>query len=58
VLIFGAASMTFDDDVIRMSISEQYWAQQKLLNTWEVLVIVKQHLVQIGRTDGPTEFLS
>ena len=33
-------------------------AQRKLLHSWNTLVIVKQHLVQIGRTDGPAEYLS
>jgi len=33
-------------------------AQRKLLQTWIVLVIVKRHLVQLGRIDGPTEYLS
>ena len=32
-------------------------AEQKLPHTWIILVIVKQHLVQIGRIDGPTEYL-
>ena len=31
--------------------------QQELLHTCIILVIVKQHLVQIGRIDGPTEYL-
>jgi len=31
-------------------------AQQKLLHTCIILVIVKHHLVQIGRIDGPTEY--
>ena len=30
-------------------------AQQKLPHTWIILVIIKQHLVQIGRRDGPTK---
>ena len=30
-------------------------AQRKLLHTWIILVIVKEHLVQIGRIDEPTE---
>ena len=29
-------------------------AQRKLLNTWIMFVIVKQHLVKIGRIDGHT----
>jgi hypothetical protein len=33
-------------------------AQCKLLHTWIILVIVTQHLVQIGRIDGPTDYLS
>ena len=31
--------------------------QSKLLHTWIMLVIVKQHLMQIGRILGPTEYL-
>ena len=31
-------------------------AQRKSLHTWIALVIVKQHLDQIGRMDGPTEY--
>jgi len=30
----------------------------KLLHTWIILFIVKQRLVQIGRIDGPAEYLS
>jgi len=30
--------------------------QWKSLHSWIILVIVKQHLVQIGRIDGPTEY--
>ena len=30
---------------------------QKLLHSWIILVIVKRHLVQIGRIDGPTDYL-
>ena len=33
-------------------------AQRKLLQTWIILVVVKQHIVQIGPIDGPTEKLS
>ena len=33
-------------------------ASQTLLYTWIIVVIVKQHLVQVGRMDGPTECLS
>ena len=33
-------------------------SQCKLLHTWIILVIVNQYLVQIGRIDGPDEFLS
>ena len=33
-------------------------AQWKLLHTWILLVIVKQHLVHVGRIDGPAEHLS
>jgi hypothetical protein len=32
--------------------------RRKLLHTWIRLVIVKQHLVQIGRIDGSAEYLS
>jgi len=32
-------------------------SQRKLLHSWIILVIVKELLVQIGRIDGPTEFL-
>ena len=31
-------------------------AQRKLHHTWILLVIAKQHLVQIGRINGPTEY--
>ena len=41
-------------DLIWTSIHDQ----QKLLHTWIMHVIVKQHLVQIGRVDGPVECLS
>ena len=30
---------------------------RKLLHTWIILVITEPHLVQIGRKDGPTEYL-
>ena len=33
-------------------------AQWKFLHTWIIWVIVKQHLVQIGWTNGPTEYWS
>ena len=33
-------------------------AQQTVLHTWIVLVIVKQHLVHMGQIDGQTEYLS
>jgi hypothetical protein len=33
-------------------------AQRTLLHTWIILVIAKQHLVQIDRIDGPAEYLS
>ena len=32
--------------------------QRKLSHTWIIWVIVKEHLVQIGRIDRPTEYLS
>ena len=31
--------------------------QRKLLHNWIILVIVTQHLVLIGRIDGPAEYL-
>ena len=31
---------------------------KKLLHIWIIVVIVKQHLVQIRRVDGPIEYLS
>jgi len=34
------------------------YLQWSLLHIWIMLVIVKQHLVQIDRKDGPTEYLS
>ena len=33
-------------------------AQWKLLHTWIILAIVKEYLVQIGRTDRPNDHLS
>ena len=33
-------------------------AQRNLLHTWIILAILKQYLVQIGRTDGPSAYLS
>ena len=33
-------------------------AQRKLLHIWILLVIVKQHLVHIGRIDRATEYFS
>ena len=33
-------------------------SRRKLLHTWIVLVIAKQHLVRNGRIDGPAECLS
>ena len=32
--------------------------QRKLLHTWIMLVIVRQHLVQIGQINGQSEYLS
>ena len=32
-------------------------AEGKSLHTWIIVVFVKQHLVQIGRIDGPTDYL-
>jgi len=42
-------------DLTRTSICDNY---SGAMNVWIVLVIVKQDLVQIGRIDGPTEYLS
>jgi hypothetical protein len=33
-------------------------AHYKLLHAWIILVILEQHLVHVGRIDGPTEYLS
>ena len=33
-------------------------AQKKLLHTWIISFIAKQHLVEIDRIDGPIEYLS
>jgi hypothetical protein len=33
-------------------------AQRRLLHTWIISDIVKQHLVPTGQTDGPAEYLS
>ena len=33
-------------------------AQRKLLHTWIIFVIVNHHLVQIGRIDGRTDYVS
>ena len=43
---------------IRTSIFDQYSGSIKLLHTWIILVIFKQHLAQIGQVDGPIEYLS
>ena len=33
-------------------------AQSKLLHTRIILVVVRHHLIQIGRIDGPSEYVS
>ena len=33
-------------------------AQRKLLHAWTLLVIVEQHLIQMCRISGPTEYMS
>jgi hypothetical protein len=43
-------------DFIRTSIYDKCWGSMKSLHTWIMLVIVKQHMVQIGRVDGPIEY--
>ena len=48
----GAAS-----DLIRTSICDNYSLSAKLLHSWIILVVARQRLVQIGRKDGPTEYL-
>ena len=40
------------------SIHDQNSGKYKLLHSWIILVVVKQHLVQIDRIDGPTRYLS
>ena len=42
----------------RRSFVKNTRAQRNLLHTWIILVVVKQHLVQIDRIDGRTEYLS
>ena len=44
--------------LIRTSNYDKHSASTKNLHTWIILVIVKQHLVQIGRIDAPTEYSS
>ena len=51
-------SVGLGGDLIRMSIHEKYSASTNITSTWIILVIVEQNLVQIGRRDGPTEYLS
>ena len=45
-------------DFIRASVHDGYSGSMKITHTWIILVIVKQHLVQIDRLDGPTEYAS
>ena len=45
-------------NLIQTSIDDKYWAQWKSLHFWIILVIVRQHLLQTGRIDGPTEYAS
>ena len=37
---------------------DKHSGSKKLLHSWIISIIVKQNLVQSGRTDGPTENLS
>ena len=41
----------------RTSFCDEYSGSLKIATTWIILVIVRQHLVQIGRIDGPAESL-
>ena len=42
----------------KFHLDEYHRAHWKSLHFWIILVVVKQHLVHIGRIDGPTEYLS
>ena len=53
-LIAGVASRAVD--FIRTSFYDT-WDQQKNLQTWTI-VIVKHHLVNIGRKDRTTDYVS
>ena len=39
-------------------VDDKYSGAMKLLHVWILCFIVRQHLVQIGRIDGPAEHLS
>jgi hypothetical protein len=45
-------------DFIRTSMYGKYSGSTKLLQTWIILVNVKQHLVQVRRIDAPADHLS
>jgi hypothetical protein len=51
-------SPSWSRDFIRTSIYLNFPGSIKLLHAWIILVIVKQHLLQIGRIDGITEYAS
>ena len=44
--------------LIRTSVYDEFSGSMKLLHAWNISIIVIQHLVQIGRVDGPIEYLS
>ena len=51
-----ACHLPFARNLNRTSISDKYsGSMKKNLHAWIILVIVEQHLVQIGRIDGPIE---
>jgi len=45
-------------DLIRTSMCDTYSCSTKLPHTWIMPVIVRQHLLQTDRLDGPTEYSS
>jgi len=58
-LVMTKDTLTDSHDLIRISIHENYSGSMKfLLHIWIAWVIVKEHLAQIGRIDGPTEYSS
>ena len=44
-------------DLIRTNVHDKYSGLMKILHICIILVVVKEHLVQIGRIGGPTEYL-